>query len=105
MLGGLSLRDCPRVTLAHITVARFISILSSIFLRDQSNNPAWYSALDNPSAANAAELCAIFFLVSQTLRLFQQKRRIAMSPLATALMNSRIEHSMSRFRAAECAGV
>lgn len=28
-----------------------------------------------------------------------------MSPLATALMNSRIEHSMSRFRAAECAGV
>lgn len=28
-----------------------------------------------------------------------------MSPLAAALMNSRIEHSMSRFRAAECAGV
>lgn len=28
-----------------------------------------------------------------------------MSPFAVALMNSRIEHSMSRFRAAECAGV
>lgn len=28
-----------------------------------------------------------------------------MSPLAAALMNSRIAHSMSRFRAAECAGV
>lgn len=28
-----------------------------------------------------------------------------MSPLAAALMNSRIEHSMSRFRAANCAGV
>lgn len=28
-----------------------------------------------------------------------------MSPLAAALMSSRIEHSMSRYRAAECAGV
>lgn len=28
-----------------------------------------------------------------------------MSPFANALMNSRVSHSMSRSRAAECAGV
>lgn len=64
--------------------------------------------LDSPIAHNApspAALCAICFLVLQTLTLFRQKRRIVMSPLAAALMSSRIEHSMSRYRAAECAGV
>lgn len=100
---GLSIREAgPR------DVVRFVTVPSLMLLRDQFNrsrlllSPRLINVL---SAPNVAALCAIYFCVSQTLRLFRQTRRIAMSPLAAALMNSRIEHSMSRFRAAECAGV